>query len=209
MPILRFRLPSALPCVRASSGGVGGVSIVRVMVVGPQRKATVSDFFPLRTATMRIEEPKAFRRFSLSLVEMALITGVLVRVYRSLVLTHGSSSFAYVVGTMAIALVFVIGMATAHLANYPLHHWVWRAPAFAALEVAGEMATSLFLIWLGREPNGTVRAQFDDWPSMTTRALLYRGLVVMLWSLVLAGIVHVVRTRFIKEEADDSIVDGE
>jgi hypothetical protein len=52
----------------------------------------VSDFFPLHTATMRIEEPKAFRRFSISLVEMALITGVLVRVYRSLVLTHGTHS---------------------------------------------------------------------------------------------------------------------
>jgi hypothetical protein len=33
----------------------------------------MSDFFPHRTATMRIEEPKAFRRFSLSLFEMALL----------------------------------------------------------------------------------------------------------------------------------------
>ena len=154
---------------------------------------------------MRIEEPKAFRRFSLSLVEMALITGVLVRVYRSLVLTHGSSSFAYIAVTMTLALVFVIFMATAHLANYPLPHWVWRAPAFAALEIVGEMATSLLLIWLSREPNGTVRAHFGDWPSMLMRAVLYRGLVVLLWSLVLAGIVQLVRTRFVKEEADDPV----
>jgi hypothetical protein len=165
----------------------------------------VSDFFPLHTTTMRIEEPKAFRRFSLSLVEMALITGVLVRVYRSLVLTHAASGFGYIAATMTLAIVFVIFMATAHLANYPLHHWLWRAPAFAGLEVVGEMATSLLLIWLGREPNGTVRAHFSDWPSMAMRAALYRGLTVVLWSLILAAIVHVVRTRFVKEEADDPV----
>lgn len=167
------------------------------------------DFFPLHTATMRIEEPKAFRRFSLSLVEMALITGILVRLYRSLVLTHGSAGFGYVAGTMMLAVVFLVFMATAHLANYPLHHWFWRAPAFAALEVVGEMVTSLLLIWLAREPNGTVRAGFDDWPGMVVRAMLYRGLIVVLWSLVLAGIVALVRTRFVKEEADDPIVSSE
>jgi hypothetical protein len=168
----------------------------------------VSDFFPLRTATMQIEEPKAFRRFSLSLVEMALITGVLVRVYRSLVLTHGTTGFGYIAGTMAIAIVFIVFMATAHLANYPLHHWLWRAPAFAALEVVGEMAASLFLIWLSREPNGTVRAHFSDWPAMAMRAMLYRGLIVVLWSVVLAGIVGFVRSRgIVKEEADDPVVE--
>jgi hypothetical protein len=110
---------------------------------------------------------------------------------------------------MTIALLFVIGMATAHLANYPLHHWLWRAPAFAAIEVAGEMVTSLFLIWLAREPNGTVRAHYGDWPGMMTRVLLIRGLVVVLWSLLLAGIVEVVRTRLVKEEADDSVIGEE
>src|SRR4051812_34465217 len=154
---------------------------------------------------MRIEEPRAFRRFSRSLFEMALITGVLVRVYRSLVLTHGSASFGYIAVTMGFALIFVIFMATAHLANYPLHHWIWRAPAFVGLEVLAEMATSLFLIWLSREPNGTVRAHYDDWPGMLMRALLYRGLVVVLWSLILSVIVQVVRNRFVKEEADEPV----
>lgn len=162
------------------------------------------DLFPIHTATMRIEEPKAFRRFSLSLVEMAIITGVLVRVYRSLVLTHGSTTFGYIAGTMTVAIVFLIFMATAHLANYPLHHWLWRAPAFAGLEVVGEMLTSLFLIWVSREPNGTVRAHFEDWPGMVSRALLYRGLIVVAWSLVLAAVVAFVRSRgVVREEADD------
>jgi hypothetical protein len=164
------------------------------------------DIFPTNAITMSIEEPKAFRRFSRSLVEMALITGLLVRVYRSLVLTHGSSSFGYIAATMTVALLFVIGMATAHLASYPLHHWFWRAPAFAALEVVGEMATSLLLIWLSREPNGTVRAHFADWPSMTMRAMLYRGLFVIAWSLVLSVIVTLVRrARIVKEEVDDPL----
>jgi hypothetical protein len=168
----------------------------------------VSGFFPKHTATMRIEEPKAFRRFSLSLIEMALITGILVRVYRSLVLTHGTTGFGYIAGTMTIAIVFIVFMATAHLANYPLHHWLWRAPAFAALEVAGEMATSLFLIWLSREPNGTVRAHFNDWPAMAMRAMLYRGLIVVAWSMVLAAIVALVRSRgIVKEEADDPVTE--
>jgi hypothetical protein len=166
----------------------------------------VPDLFPIHTATMRIEEPKAFRRFSLSLVEMAIITGVLVRVYRSLVLTHGSTTFGYIAGTMTVAIVFLIFMATAHLANYPLHHWLWRAPAFAGLEVVGEMLTSLFLIWVSREPNGTVRAHFDDWPGMVSRALLYRGLIVVIWSLVLAAVVAFVRSRgVVREEADDIV----
>jgi hypothetical protein len=166
----------------------------------------VPDFFPIHTATMRIEEPKAFRRFSLSLIEMALITGILVRVYRSLVLTHGTTGFGYIAATMTLAIVFIVFMVTAHLANYPLHHWLWRAPAFAALEVVGEMATSLLLIWLAREPNGTARAHFDDWPSMLMRATLYRGLIVVLWSLVLAGVISFVRSkRLVKEEADDPV----
>ena len=165
----------------------------------------MADYFPKHTITARTAESAPFRRFSLSIVEMGLVTGVLVRVYRSLVLTHGSSSLLYV-GTMTtIALLFVIGMATAHLANYPLHHWFWRAPAFAAIEVIGEMVTSLFLIWLAREPNGTARAHYADWPGMMTRALLYRGLVVVCWSVLLAAIVGIVRTRLVKEEADDPL----
>jgi hypothetical protein len=165
----------------------------------------VANYFPKHTITARTPESTAFRRFSLSIVEMGLVTGVLVRVYRSLVLTHGSSSFLYI-GTMTtIALLFVIGMATAHLANYPLHHWFWRAPAFALIEVIGEMATSLFLIWLTREPNGTVRAHYSDWFGMMTRALLYRGLIVVCWSVLLAAIVWIVRTRLVKEEADDPL----
>ena len=45
-------------------------------------------FFPRKTIELRLEEPKAFRKFSFSIVEMAIVTGVLLRVYRVVVLTQ-------------------------------------------------------------------------------------------------------------------------
>ncbi|HEY6218483.1 MAG TPA: hypothetical protein VIV65_00415 [Gemmatimonadaceae bacterium] len=163
-----------------------------------------SGYFPKHTGLMKAEVPGPFRRLSWSIVEMGLITGVLVRVYRSLVLTHGSSSLLYIGTVMTVALLFVIGMATAHLANFPLNHWLWRVPAFIGFEVLGEMGTSLILIWLAREPNGTVRAHFDDWPGMMIRALLIRGVVLIVWSLALASIVQLVRTR-VHDEPDEAV----
>src|SRR5215212_6222487 len=113
-------------------------------------------FFPRQTIELRLEEPKAFRKFSFSLVEMAIVTGVLLRFYRALVLTHGSNNWLYLGGAFAVGMAFLLGMLTAHLANYPLHQYLWRAPAFAAIEVAAEMGASALLIYLGYEANGTV-----------------------------------------------------
>src|SRR3954453_20629959 len=98
----------------------------------------MATFFPRQTVELRLEEPKAFRRFSFSLVEMALVTGVLVRLYRVTILTHGSNHWLYLVGVSVVGVVFLLGMLTAHLANYPLHQYLWRAPAFAAIEVSAE-----------------------------------------------------------------------
>ncbi len=159
-------------------------------------------FFPRHAIELHLEEPRAFRRFSFSLVEMALVTGVLLRVYRSFALTHGSNSWWYIGGSFALGLVLLLGMATAHLANFPVQRWVWRAPLFVLVESAAEMAMSLLLIWTGREPNGTVRAEWADWPAMAAGTLLTRGIAVLLWALLLAGIVGVVRRTIVHEEAD-------
>lgn len=166
----------------------------------------MASFFPRQTAELRIEEPKAFRKFSLSLLEMAIVTGVLVRIFRMLVLTHGSNNWLYLGGSVVLGLIFLLGMVTAHLANYPLHQYLWRAPTFAAVEVAAEMATSALLIALGHEPNGTVRAHWDDWAGLGLNALLTRGLGIVLWSLILAGVVQLVR-RTIVEEDDEPALD--
>ena len=154
----------------------------------------MASFFPRHPIDIKLEEPAAFRRLSFSLLEMALVTGVTLRLFRALVLTHGSSSWLYLGGTVALGMLLLIGMATAHLANFTVRQWSWRAPAFGALEAVGEMAASAVLIALGREPLGTGRASFSDWPGVALTTLAWRLAVVCLWALLLAGIVQLVRT---------------
>lgn len=161
-------------------------------------------FFPRQTVEFRIEEPKAFRKISFSLVGMALITGVVVRIYRLFVLTHGSNNWIYLGGAFALGTVFLFGMLTAHLANFPLHQYLWRAPAFAVVDVLAEMATSALLISVSWEPNGTVHAHWDDWLGMGLNALLIRGMSIVLWALALAVIVSLVRRTIVQEEEDDA-----
>src|SRR6516162_8514505 len=115
-------------------------------------------FFPRETLELHIEEPKAFRKFSFSLVEMAIVTGILLRLYRVVVLTHGLNNWLFFGVTVAVGAAFLLGAVTAHLANFPLHQYFWRAPAFALIEVAAEMATSAVLIALRHERNGSVPA---------------------------------------------------
>ncbi len=165
-------------------------------------------YFPKHTVELRFEEPRAFRRLSFSLVEMALVAGFLLRIFRSFALTHGSNSWWYLGGSFAVACVLLLGMATAHLANYPMHQWVWRAPLFAAVEAVGEMATSAMLIWAGREPNGTVRAEWSDWRSMAAGTLLSRAIVIVLWASLLATIIFLVRRSGVAEDDDEPVVHG-
>lgn len=157
-------------------------------------------FFPRQTSEIRFEEPKAFRRFSFSLVEMAIVTGVLLRIYRLFILTHGSNNWLYLGGAFALGAILLLGMLTAHLANYPLHQYLWRAPVFALIEVMAEMATSVVLIALGHEANGTVRAHWDDWVGMGLNALLARGLAIVFWGLILAAVVSFVRRTIVHED---------
>lgn len=141
---------------------------------------------PNGPAEMRFEEPAAFRRFSQSLVDTALVTGVVIRIYRALVLTHAGSGLGYWLLVGGIGILFFCAMVTAHLANFPVRRWLWRAPLFAMVAVAAEMATSLVLIGLGKEPTGSVQAEWSDWPRMTGNALVWRGLAICVWAAVLA-----------------------
>jgi hypothetical protein len=154
----------------------------------------MAKYFPRTTNEIRSEEPSAFRAVALSVVEMGLLTGVVFRLFRSLVLTHGSNSWLYLGGMLAIGAIFLVAMTTIHLANFPLRRWVWRAPMLAVLVAAGEMAVSLILILAGREPNGTVRAELADWPGMAISVLLFRMTAVCGWALLLAGAVMAARS---------------
>ncbi len=164
-------------------------------------------FFPRTTVEWRLEEPPAFRRLSLSLIEMAIVTGIVLRLLRALAFTHGRASWLYYGLVFVAGTLLLVGMTTAHLANFPVRAWSWRAPAFAAVEVAGEMATSLLLIALRREPEGTARADFHDWPSMAVRALLQSELTICLWALVLAGAIILVRRSGMAQDVDADPLD--
>jgi hypothetical protein len=165
----------------------------------------MANFFPKQTLEFKFEEPKAFRRISFSLIEMAVITGILLRVYRVVVLTHGSNNWLYIGGTITLGVVFLLGMLTAHLANYPLHQYPWRGPAFALVEVVAEMTVSALLITVGHEANGTVRAHWDDWIGLGLNALLFRGLAIVIWTLLLAGVIQIVR-RVVHEDEEPAEV---
>ena len=73
----------------------------------------------------------------------------------------------------------------------------------AALEVAAESATSLALIWLGREPEGTARAEWHDWPSMAVWTLVTREATVCAWAVVLAAVVWIVRRTVLREGVEE------
>jgi hypothetical protein len=145
------------------------------------------------------EEPAAFTRIARSSVELALITGVVIRLFRAVVLTHGNATSSYLASALVLGTLFLLGMATLHLGRFPVREWPWRAPLFAVFETAGEMLVSLLLIALHREPWGTARAEFTDWQPMATGVVFWRVLAVSLWALLLGGTVSFVRGRVLKD----------
>ncbi|HET7373896.1 MAG TPA: hypothetical protein VFJ20_10940, partial [Gemmatimonadaceae bacterium] len=80
----------------------------------------MAPYFPHTTVEFKMEEPPAFRRFTLSIAEMAIVTGVLFRLYRALAMTTGpTQNWWYFGGTFAFGVLFILGMATLHLGNFP------------------------------------------------------------------------------------------
>jgi hypothetical protein len=146
-----------------------------------------------------LEEPAAFARIARSPVELALITGVVIRLFRAVVLTHGDATTAYLGAALVLGSLFLLGMATLHLGRFPVREWPWRAPLFAVFETAGEMIVSFVLIALHREPWGTARAEFVDWQAMATGVVFWRVLGVSVWALLLGVTVSFIRGRVLKE----------
>lgn len=150
-------------------------------------------------------EPGAFQKVAQSLVEVSLITGILVRLFRAVILTHGApDNLLYLGGAFAIGGIFLVGMMTIHLSRVPLNQWVWRAPAFAVLESLAEALTSLGLIWAAREPLGSARAEMHDWPGMTLTIFLSRFIVLGVFALLLGLIVQRLRASAVARERKQS-----
>ena len=102
--------------------------------------------------------------------------------------------------TLTFGALFLLAMATIHLGRFPLRDWLWRAPAFAAVEGAAEMTVSLILIWMNRESLGTGAAHFHDWPGMAIGTIAWRVITISLFALLLAGIVKWVRYMLLRKE---------
>jgi hypothetical protein len=162
----------------------------------------VADFFPRKTiAWEAVEDPTVIRRFSNSLPEMALITGVVLRLYRAYVLSHGSPESGLWVGaTLVLFGIFLLVMLTAHLANYTVRHWWWRAPTFAALEAGTEIMMSLALTALGLEKIGSGVAELSDWLPSAAQVLMWRMLLILPFTALLAVVVTIVRRLLLSRE---------
>jgi hypothetical protein len=160
----------------------------------------MSSYFPRQTVAWKLQETPGFRRLTLSLLEMGVVTGVLLRVYRAFALANAPDHWLYFGVSIAVGVLFLCAMATMHLGNYPVRHWLWRAPAFVGIEVATEMAMSALLILLHRERYGSQRAELGHWTSMAMQTLVYRFVVVASFALVLAAVVQVVRRFLLARE---------
>ena len=127
---------------------------------------------------------------------MAIIAGVVVRVLHVVSNAHGEQlDWHSFVGTFIAVPVVLLALATIHLASFPLHQWVWRAPMFALVESSVESLLSLALISAGRERWGTGRAVFADWPAMAATTFLTRFGMICVFALVLGGVAQFVRRR--------------
>jgi hypothetical protein len=165
-----------------------------------------AEFFPRKTVAWKLEEAAPLRQLSLSLPYMALITGVMLRLWRSYVLTHGApDSWAWVGGTFLIGMVFLYLMVSIHLGNYTLRHWIWRAPVFALLEAGTEILMSLALTTFGLEPLGADRAELADWLPTSIRVLIFRLVGILLFVMVLAVVVSIMRRVLLVAEQRTSM----
>jgi hypothetical protein len=168
-------------------------------------------YFPRDRVEWHLEEPRVLRKLTLSLPAMAAISGLLVRLIR-VGISGISASWWGVFGAIALGLIVLLTIATAHLGNYPVKQWLWRAPLFGLAEGAAEAGVSALLTAMGVERLGSARAHLSDWPSMATDTIIGtpglafldgRVVMVSLFALVLAGVVQVVRFLLLRSEHRD------
>lgn len=159
--------------------------------------------FPRQTiAWKQVQNLSRWRRLSISLVGMAVLTGVILRLFRSLALTHGpAESLLYLGAAGAVGTIILLGALTLHVSNFTIRHWWWRVPLFGIVEFVAEMATSFVLIKLASEPWGaTGRAGMDDFSRMASETFLWRMIPIATFALFLAVIVHAIRSVLAKRE---------
>jgi hypothetical protein len=151
------------------------------------------------SGSVQFREPAAFTRLAKSIVEIAVVTGIVARLYRMIVVARTTTGAGTTIA-LAFGGVFLLLMAALHLSRFPLRDWVWRAPAFAVIESSTEMVASLVLIALGREAIGTRAAHWSDWPGMAAGTIGWRVITIPLFAAILALTVKWVRYVILRNE---------
>lgn len=153
----------------------------------------MAQFFPRDVIHWGEEHLHPLRAFAIRSLEPALITGVVLRLFRSLIL--GTADGLWFVIGLVVGMLFLCGMLTWHLGNFPVKRWPLRVVAFVVIEVAAELLTSSVLLALHQERRGSRMAEWSDWWPMAIQTLTERGVGLVLFSMVLAASVQVVRRR--------------
>ncbi len=151
-------------------------------------------YFPRDTVQWGAEQLHPLRAFAVRTLEPAGLTGLVLRAYRALLLGAGASAgWVVFVGGLTVAVLFLCGMLTWHLGNFPVRRWPPRVLAFIVIEVAAELGVSSLLIVFHRERFGSRVATWADWWPMAGQTLMERGIVLILFAVVLAAAVQLVR----------------
>ena len=148
-------------------------------------------FFPKDVIQWGEERLHPLRAFAIRTVEPAGITGVVLRLWRAALLA--STNWMLFVGGLVGGVLFLCGMLTWHLGNFPVKRWPPRVALFLIIEVFAEMGTSSLLIAVARERVGSRVALWADWWPMAGQTFIERTIVLVVFALVLGGTVQLVR----------------
>lgn len=159
----------------------------------------MSRFFPRDVVQWGEQQLHPLRAFAIRTIEPAGVTGLVLRAYRALVLSAAMGPLA-LLASFLLGVLFLCGMLTWHLGNYPVRRWPMRLAIFLVIEVAAEVGMSSLLIGFGRERFGSRVALWGDWWPMAGQTLVERSVVMILYAVVLAISVQLVRKMVDRRE---------
>lgn len=137
---------------------------------------------------------------------MALITGIVVHIYRVFILASPTITFGWISLFLAGAgeYVLLLSLTTVYLGNHPVRQWIWRVPLFTVAEWLVEAAAVAILIRIRFERIGSEQARAGDLGSIVMDRLIWHGAAIFTFSLILAVVVQTVRYALLKHEHRDT-----